>query len=242
MKNIEVITVVGKHCTPSGDDTAFVATFSGIAIWTRYYEIIRLLMLAGFCLLACVAASGQDLVITERASETLVITERPVSQQGAFYVVMYSGDSCPPCRAYKSSGQLARLEKMLTVKVINTDIDRKWYSGRIPCFWLCRRNGSVAVHKWQPGAVSPETIAAKIKEIERRTTTDPTEVNSLPEGFYDSSVYNGTPGSSHENRSSLIRHLYEDGVHKGLREMAALNAMSDAALDAAHELDHKPGR
>jgi hypothetical protein len=238
---IEVICVVGEHRTPTRDDCE-VATSIKLNSYTRYYRIIRLLMIAGFCLLCCVTASGQDLVITERASESLVITERAASQQSDFYVVMYSGDSCPPCRYYKSSGQLARLEKMLPVKVINTGIDRTWHKGGIPCFWLCRRQGRVAIHKWQPGAISPETIAAKIKEIERRTTTDPTEVNSMPEGFYDASIYNGNPGSSHENRSSLIRHLYEDGTHKGLREMAELNAMSDAALDAAHERDHKRKR
>ena len=197
-----------------------------------------------FLLLACVTASGQDFVITERASDTLVITERPASgpssPQSEYYVVMYTADWCGPCQQYKSDGRLDRLKQILPVKIVNVDTEKRWHrGGRIPCFWLCRRDGSIPLHKWDPGAVSPETIAAKIKEIERRTTTDPTEVNSLPEGHYNASIYNGRTGNSHQNRPSLIRHLYNDGIHKGLREMAALNAMSDAELDRQHSLDHQ---
>lgn len=70
-------------------------------------------------------------------------------------------------------------------------------------------------------------------------------VEDRPNRFSFSSRMPGNPslfgsvGTSHESRSTLIRHLLNDGIHRGRWTISVLNSMSDDELNEAHEQDHE---
>lgn len=170
-------------------------------------------------LLLCSPAYGQ-FTVSERASFT--VTERAaVVADDEFYLVFYTASWCQPCQQFKTSGKLDRLKERMPVTVIDIDQQRQWKINRVPAFWLARRSDQTRVKVWT-GSVTVEQIDAEIERIQNPVVA---------------SIY-GRRGTSHESRESLINHLLRDGIHRGKWQLDALNAMSDDALDLAHNTDH----
>jgi thiol-disulfide isomerase/thioredoxin len=99
----------------------------------RYFQTLRLLLLAGFCLLCVVKpASGDDIF---KATGRYAISSD-------HYVVMFTASWCGPCNAYKNSDKFTRLKARFPVTVVDVGIDRQWskHVGSVPTFWLARRS------------------------------------------------------------------------------------------------------
>ena len=138
-QQIRVQRVAGIHQTP----TASNAIEASRPVWSPssplwspncYFSIIRLLMLAGFCLCFCVDARGQFTV--EVIQPEVKANEKP-------YFVMFSGTYCGPCQRWKAN-ELERLNKAgYEITIINVDHDDRWNAKygvtTVPRFFLLDR-------------------------------------------------------------------------------------------------------
>ena len=187
-------------------------------------------MLHTLLLICCL---NQFTVSVEKPSESFTVqVEKPtVKEYNDYYLVMFSASWCGPCNNYKQSGKLDKIKNSGT-KVVLVDIDtnNNYYNGPVPKFWICKNN--IRTHEFPAGAVAPEVILQKIKEL-NTPTVPPIEVKKT-----NSSVYNGRPNNSHMNRQSLIDHLLNDGIHAGKHSESYLNSLSDTDLDKLHFSDH----
>jgi len=178
-------------------------------------------------LLAC--CLSQFSVSVEKPTTVFTVEiEKPKQEQYSdYYVVMFTADWCGACKVYKDSGSIEKLiENGVRVKLVDIDKDSSYYSGRIPKFWLCK--DKVRVTEFPEGAVSPDRILSLIKQL------DPKK----PPVSIQHTVYNGYPNNSHTNRESLIKHLFNDGIHRGKHSLDKLNNLSDIELDKLHSSDH----
>ena len=169
----------------------------------------------------------QPPVFTVEVHESLLDAAHvePVAESD-YYVVMFTASYCGPCQNYKNSGKPAELKAAgYPLTYIDTQRNSSFYSGSIPKFWLCKDKKKV--HEWPAGAVDPSTILAKIRELKGKASP-----NSTPEFF-------GRKGTSHENRGTLIDHMLEDGIHKGLHTRTSLESLSDSELVELHDEEHE---
>ena len=205
-------------------------------VWHGYFGIVTKLMLAGFSLLLMASpAFGQSFtveVVQPVQSFTVVVTE---PDDDEFYAVMFTAKWCGPCQAYKTSGKLDRLMKRIATTVVDVDEQRQWGVSRVPTFWLCRRSTQTRVKSWT-GTIDVDTIEREITRIRETksgtiTTTQTVSQSRNPSLF-------GRVGTSHESRQTLINHLANDGIHRGKWRLVDLQAMSDDALNNAHDQDH----
>ena len=130
---IEVRHFNGRMETPTGRDARVAARDD----WkgSGYFEIIRLLMLAGFVLLCIVRpACGDDIF---KATGRYAIT---TTIDADHYVVMFTRASCGPCHAYINGGKLDRLKLRFPVTVVYAEQDTQWKHLSVPTFWLARRS------------------------------------------------------------------------------------------------------
>lgn len=132
---IEVRHFNGRMETPTGRDARVAARDD----WqgSGYFEIIRLLMLAGFALLCIVRpACGDDIF---KATGRYAITTTISSDH---YVVMFTASWCGPCQAYKNSDKFTQLKARFPVTVVDVGVDRQWtkHVSTVPTFWLARRS------------------------------------------------------------------------------------------------------
>lgn len=142
-----------------------------------------------------------------------------------YYVVMFTASYCGPCQSYKNSAKPEELKAAgYPLTYIDVQQNSSFYSGRIPKFWICKDQQKV--HEWAPGAVSPTTILAKIRELKGQKTTA-------------SGNFFGRKGTSHETRETLIQHLLEDGIHKGWHTKQSLESLSDSELVELHDREHE---
>lgn len=143
-----------------------------------------------------------------------------------YYVVMFTASYCGPCQNYKNSSKPAELKAAgYPLTYIDTQKNSSFYSGSIPKFWLCKDKQKV--HEWPAGAVDPSTILAKIRELKGKTSPK------------KASDFFGRKGTSHETRETLIGHMLEDGIHKGLHTRASLEILSDSELVELHDREHE---
>jgi thiol-disulfide isomerase/thioredoxin len=153
-----------------------------------------------------------------------------------YYVVKFSTEYCSPCKSYVTSGKLARLQKKVAVVEVDLDIDSRWRNRigklpkveRVPSFWLLKYSDKTTVVKSWEGTVEPEAILLEIENQKK-----PKVVKQVVR-----SVIYGRIGTSHESRETLIKHLFNDGIHRGRHSLANLNNMSDIELDSLHNSDH----
>lgn len=142
-----------------------------------------------------------------------------------YYVVMFTASYCGPCQSYKRSSSPSKMKDAgYPITYIDVQENPTFYKGSIPKFWICKDQQKV--HEWSPGAISPDTILAKIRELKGQK-------KALNSGFF------GRKGTSHESRQTLIDHLFEDGIHKGRHSKQELEAMSDSELVELHDQEHE---
>lgn len=246
----------GCHSVPTGLDAKYAASRE---MTNGYYGIIRLLMLAGFCLLICATASGQSLVISggnrslaisgsrpvvvQKQIETKVrtrVTPRKVitktettvehSRSGQDYVVVFTTAGCSPCQRMKATviPELKR-RKVQVVLIEDQAIAAQYGVTQFPVVMVAR-NGKQR-KRWS-GFVSTSSL---LQVIQTQETSPQEQPNT---GFYDSTIYDGQPGSSHRDRQSLIQHL----VREHAQISAQLNGLSDSALNELHNKMHATPR
>lgn len=231
-----------KDIEPSQADCEYAsAAWRNGCEWVThgYWGTVTRLLLAGFCLL-CSTSYGQTFKITERSS--FVITERVGETAGTdreFYAVMFTAKWCGPCQQYKSSGKLERLMSRIPTTVIDVDEDPQWGIRTVPTFWLADRATKTRLKSWT-GSTDAETIEREVTRI-RSTKSGTTATKTTVSKSRNPSLF-GRVGTSHESRSTLIRHLANDGIHRGRWTSEILESMSDDDLDAAHSADHGRGK
>ena len=91
-----------------------------------------------------------------------------------------------------------------------------------------------AMFGFQPSGIPYEFPDPKWVEIKTETVIQP----QVKPGFYDPTIYDGQPGSSHQNRQSLINHL----IREHAQNSAQLNGLSDSALNDLHNQMHATPR
>jgi len=152
-----------------------------------------------------------------------VVDDRPV-------IRMFSADWCGICRVSEKRGDLHKLEQA-GFRVEKIDIEKqpefKSKVSSLPTFWLMREGTEEAQYTWR-GAFKPEEIiSAANSQLKRKQVKQPAS----------SSIY-GIKGTSHESRETLIKHLSEDGIHRGKHSLSGLQAMTDEQLNSLHDSDH----
>jgi thiol-disulfide isomerase/thioredoxin len=152
-----------------------------------------------------------------------VVDDRPV-------IRFFTADWCGLCKAWENKGGVHDLEQAgFRVEKINID-QRPEFKSKLssyPTFWLMRQGAEESQYTWR-GAFKPaEIISAANAQLKRKQVKQPAS----------GSIY-GIKGTSHESRATLIKHLSEDGIHRGKHSLSALQAMTDEQLNSLHDSDH----
>lgn len=156
------------------------------------------------------------------------------------YVVKFTASWCGHCRSPKVMDAIHNLRQSGYV-VVETDVDlsdnKKYLDRSIYGIGSSKIKDEHYVRAlpffWVVDAKTRQPLRSRLGIISL------SDVENQPLGDDRSSwMWNGKPGSSHENREALIRHLHEDGIHKGRHSLAKLNAMSDEQLNDLHNDDH----
>jgi thiol-disulfide isomerase/thioredoxin len=156
------------------------------------------------------------------------------------YVVKFTASWCGHCRSPKVLDAIRELRSSGYV-VVETDVDlsdnkkyldrsiygigsskikEEHYVKALPFFWVV-------------DAKTRQPLRSRLGIISLR------DVEVQPVVVSRSSwMWNGRPGNSHESREALIKHLMNDGVHRGRHSLSKLNAMSDDQLNDLHNADH----
>jgi len=146
------------------------------------------------------------------------------------YVVVFTTQGCPPCVAMKSLTipELKR-RKVHVVLIEDSAVAAQYGVTQFPVVMVAR-NGKQK-KRWS-GFVSTESLLQVIQTPEPQAQIPPQT------GFYDSTIYDGQPGSSHRDRQSLIDHLVKEHAQNSVK----LNGLSDAALNDLHNQFHATPR
>ena len=156
---IEVRHFNGRMETPTGRDARVAARDD----WqgSGYFEIIRLLMLAGFVLLCIVRpACGDDIF---KATGRYAIT---TTIDADHYVVMFTASWCGPCQAYKNSEKFTKLKARFPVTVVDVGVDRHWtkHVSTVPTFWLARRSDRKVLTRYT-GSTDVSIFLAEVNKL-----------------------------------------------------------------------------
>ena len=156
---IEVRHFNGRMETPTGRDARVAARDD----WqgSGYFEIIRLLMLAGFVLLCIVRpACGDDIF---KATGRYAIT---TTIDADHYVVMFTASWCGPCQAYKNSDKFTQLKSRFPVTVVDVGVDRQWakHVSTVPTFWLARRSDRKVLTRYT-GSTDVSIFVAEVNRL-----------------------------------------------------------------------------
>lgn len=161
------------------------------------------------------------------------VEEKPSSKGHVRY---FTAPWCTYCVSFDKAGGVEKLEAAgYTVEKIDVQAKPEFakYVSSLPSFWLIHpvyeepfqimtgnHSGDQLIHRFDERMASVAWTRDLVEEPGKQT---------LPFG---------NTGSSHESRETLIRHLLEDGIHKGRRTTEQLEKMTDLQLDQLHHLDH----
>lgn len=151
----------GVHECPTGRHTLYASKSE----WAHdtYYGMIRLLMLAGFCLLLfCSTARAQFTVeVLPPVQRFDVVIQQPVNRE--YYVCFFKGPNCLPCNNYVASGKLDALKLRFPVTVIDISEQPQW-SMRVPTFWLARRSDRKVLTRYT-GSTDVSIFVAEVNRL-----------------------------------------------------------------------------
>lgn len=143
---------------------------------------------------------------------------------------------CGYCVSFDKAGGVEKLQAAgYDVEKIDVEAqpEFKKYVSALPSFWLIHPVYGEPFQIMTGNHSADQLIARfdeRMKSVEwTRELVENPEKQTLPFGI---------SGSSHESRESLIKHLLNDGVHKGKRTREQLDKMTDLQLDQLHHLDH----
>jgi hypothetical protein len=177
-------------------------------------------------------------------SEFSVVTNEFEKVEYPDHLVMYTADYCAPCRVWKDSAACSRLKKEgVLIKFLDVmeDKERLKFAEKLPTFYVVDGKTN-KVRTWTKHVGSDLTYekAMSLFKLPEKAPDAPAEkkVEIRPSGFYNNSYYNGTYGSSHQSRDTLIMHLLQGEVHRGKYTTQYLMSLSDEALCNLHDKDH----
>jgi len=164
---------------------------------------------------------------TETKTEAAYATVAPKNQD---YVVVFTTRGCSPCiRMHEGPIPELRRRNVVVLEITDSAVAAQYGVTSFPVVMVAR-NGKQK-KRWS-GFVSTATLMQVIQAPEPQAQIPPQT------GFYDSTIYDGQPGSSHRDRQSLINHL----VSEHAQNSAQLNGLSDAALNDLHNQFHATPR
>lgn len=218
---------------------------------TEFYRTLWLLLSAGFgILLTCSPVFGQ-FTVTERSEFTVTVRnhdETPPTPKRRWLAV-FTASYCQPCQRWnrtqrqivKDAGFFVRehdMGKAENKRLYGETIRR--VPAYIVCDWETGEWVSDPIVGYTSAEVLIETIetAARSQDMAKESpASNDAHPVSVVRPFRNPSLF-GSLGTSHESRSTLIRHLLNDGIHRGRWQIDTLNSMSDDALNQAHSDDH----
>lgn len=161
------------------------------------------------------------------------VEEKPVSKGKVRY---FTAPYCGYCVSFDKAGGVEKLKAAgYEVEKIDIQANPEWakYVGGLPTFWLDH-----PIYE-EPFQIMTGNHPADqlIRRFDERMASV-AWTRELVEEPGKQTLPFGNTGSSHESRESLIRHLLNDGVHKGKRTKEQLDKMTDLQLDQLHHLDH----
>ncbi|HRA86938.1 MAG TPA: methyltransferase domain-containing protein [Planctomycetaceae bacterium] len=168
--------------------------------------------------------------VTPRKVITRTETTVDTVRRDQDYVVVFTTQGCPPCMQMKSLTipELKR-RKVHVVLIEDSAVAAQYGVTQFPVVMVARDGKQKK--RWS-GFVSTESLLQVIQTPEPQVQIPPQT------GFYDSTIYDGQPGSSHRDRQSLIDHL----VSEHAQNSAQLNGLSDVALNDLHNQFHATPR
>lgn len=171
-------------------------------------------------MLLCAILAGP---VTAQEIKVTVQEFRVTVQKPKIYVTVADSFPCPPCEKLKKDRADGKLNQFDFPRYsVNQDYHPPFKGLRsYPAIRFRDRSGS-----WK---VVYGYDASVVQRLRVELIDPPVKKNST--------IY-GSIGTSHESRETLIRHLLNDGIHRGRYTLNQLNAMSDDQLDAAHDRDH----
>lgn len=152
--------------------------------------------------------------------------EKPAVKESGRYLVVFTTQNCVPCRQWKAN-ELPKLGGQFVTK-IDADEQPQWGVQSVPSFWIVDRATRKPVKKYT-GTVSAETL---LKDL---------QVNSVSEKPAVSDGQASGPIGDTDERTKLIDHLLNDGIHAGRHTQEKLEAMSLEDLETLHTLEHNSG-
>ena len=119
------------------------------------------------------------ITITQLADDytVIVLDQPPAAAQPEWRLVMFTADSCGPCRVWKRD-HLAETKKLLPVELVDIDkhpetrrkrtIDGKPVAAisKVPTFWLIKRGEKAPTQVWTGGR-SAAQVQRTIQQAER---------------------------------------------------------------------------
>jgi hypothetical protein len=150
---------------------------------------------------------------------TQQVVETP--EETGCYLVMFTASWCSPCQSWKKTNKSKIVAAGHGVTEVDCSNGNSWGVSSLPSFWIVDRKTKKPIKKYV-GTVSADTLLSHLNPIK----------------FENYSVYNGKPGSSHQNRQALINHLMNQGIHRNKHLLSDLNRMTDVELDKLHNSDH----
>lgn len=161
------------------------------------------------------------------------VEEKPASKGTVRY---FTAPWCGYCVSFDKAGGVEKLEAA-GYDVEKIDIEAqpefKKYVSSLPSFWLIHPVYEEPFQIMTGNHPADQLIRRFDERIQSVAWT-----RDLVEEPGKQTLPFGNTGSSHESRESLIKHLLNDGVHKGKRTKEQLDKMTDLQLDQLHHLDH----
>jgi hypothetical protein len=190
------------------------------------------------------SSGGRSIVISGSAPKTAEVAkpviEQPrasvvhppiARQESPTYIVAFTSASCGPCRSWKSV-EFPKLEAIgMIPRIIDVNSEPQWGVTRVPEFWVVDRKTRRALKKFKgytEAAILLQYENPPLPELESKVSDSPRY-----------RIYDGIAGSVLQNRSTLIQHLLDDGVHAGKHTREQLNQLGDQQLDDLHTHDHR---
>lgn len=172
--------------------------------------------------------------VKTRVTPRKVITKTETTVESARsdqdYVVVFTTQGCPPCMQMKSLTIPELKRRKVQVLLIEDSAVAAQYGVTSFPVVMVARNGKQK-KRWS-GFVSTDLLLQVIQTPEPQAQIPPQT------GFYDSTIYDGQPGSSHRDRQSLIDHLVKEHAQNSVK----LNGLSDSALNDLHNQFHPTPR
>lgn len=184
-----------------------------------------------------VTEHGAPFIITDRQEMAKPIAAPVPVQSPKRKLRMYTADWCGPCRDWKQNELRKIQEAGFEVEFVDISSTRNTGVSRIPTFHVVEADGTI-VHRFSAGSWAASSLLSKLQDKPQQPGTARETAKKASTPARNPGLYTGVPGSSHQNRTTLINHLLYESIHAGRHTWEELNSMSDDALCDLHDAEH----